>query len=707
MKARQPVRRSTRQTLPSDNRPGSPWLWHGLAVVLVVCLVAVAYANSLHGEFHLDDQNITADAALQMRDLSVDSLAKAAWHRRPVASLTFALNHYWGEHAVFGYHLVNVAIHAATALALYAFLLLLFRLPRVPKAVVDLRAPLALGAALLWAAHPVQTQAVTYIVQRMTSLAALFYLLALIGYLKGRATGGRGRILWWIGALGCGALALGSKEMAATLPFALLLIEWCLFDVDRRTARRALTAVGLLLIPIAVVAVFVVRDSTGASFWAQLTLHRSTIQLFTFTEHWLTEGRVIVHYLTLLVWPHPSRLTFDYAFPISRGLFDPPTTALSWLVILGAIAGGIFLRRRAPLAAFGLLWFFLQLAIESSVIPLDLVFEHRLYLPSMGMAVLATLAGLWMWNRWRADPRRYVPVVAAAVIVVLWTTWTIQRNRVWATELSLWTDTVAKAPSNPRAMSSLAVAYRDLGQLDRALTLLQEATRANPGFHHGFGQLGVALLDRGDLEPALEAFLRAHALDPKDAQDTYHLGVVYQKLGRPRDAERAYQETIRLKPEDAEAHNNLGAVYQETGRWDDALTEYQTAVRLDPDLPQAHYGMARVLAHHGREEDAIRAYQATIQHNPQHVDAHVALAGLYLTRGDKSQAADTFKAALRLAPDVPEGHYQLARLLDDLDRPADAVPHYRRFLDLATPAQAAARAWVEARIRVLDPPRSR
>lgn len=680
---------------------------HVAAIALVLAVVGIGYANSLHGEFHLDDQNITADATLHLRELSLASLTKAVSHGRPVARLTFALNYYWGEHRVLGYHVVNVAIHAATALALYTFLLLLFQLPRARDAVGTLRAPLALGATLLWAAHPVQTQAVTYIVQRMTSLAALFYLLALVAYLKGREAKGRVRVLWWFVALACGVLALGSKEMAATLPFALLLIEWCLFDADRRTVRRAMITTGLLAIPIIGVAVLAIHDQTGASFWKQLTTHRSTIQLFTVTEHLLTEGRVVVHYLTLLVWPHPSRLTFDYDFSVSRGLFDPPTTALSWLLIFGVIVCGIALRRRAPLAAFAVLWFFLQLAIESSLIPLDLVFEHRLYLPSVGPAILAALAGAWAWRRWADSRLRWVPVVAAALIVIVWTGWTIQRNRVWATEFDLWQDTVAKAPSNPRALSSLAVAYRDRGELDRAVTLLQEATRANPGFHHGFGQLGVALLDRGDLEPALEAFQRAHALDPADAQDTYHLGVVYQKLGRTEDAIQAYKDTIRLKPDDAEAHNNLGALYQEKGRWDDALTEYQTAARIDPTLPQAHYGMGRVFEHQGRPEDAIRAYQSAIQHNPQHVDAHVALAGLYLTRGDKTAAINTFEAALRLAPDVPEGHYQVGRLLDDVGRRGEALSHYRRFAELATPAQANARAWAQARIRAIEAAESR
>jgi tetratricopeptide (TPR) repeat protein len=610
--------------------------------VLVLAVVSIGYGNSLHGEFHLDDQNITADSTLHLRELSLASLTKAVWRGRPVANLTFALNYYWGEHRVLGYHVVNVAIHAATALALYGFLLLLFRLPRARETVGDLGAPMALGAALLWASHPVQTQAVTYIVQRMTSVAALFYLLALIAYLRGREAEGRARVFWWLGALGCGALALGSKEIAATLPFALGLIEWCLVATDRRAIRRAMIVAAALLIPITAVAVVAVHDRTGASFWTQLTTHRSTTQLFTVTEHLLTEGRVIMHYLTLLAWPHPSQLTFDYDFSVSRHWFDPPTTALSWLLILGAITGGFALRRRSPLASFAVLWFFLQLAIESSLIPIDLVFEHRLYLPSMGPAILAALAGAWAWRRWSDSRLRFLPAVAAAAIIIVWTGWTIQRNRVWATEFSLWTDTVAKAPSNPRALSSLAVAYRDLGELDRAVTLLEDATRTNPEFHHGFGQLGVALLDRGDLEPALAAFERAHALDPADAQDTYHLGVVYQKLGRTDDAERAYKDTIRLKPEDAEAHNNLGAIYQEQGRWDDALTEYQTAARLNPALPQAHYGMGRVLERQGRTDDAVRAYRAAIEQNPQHVDAHIALAGLYLTRGDKAAAIDTF-----------------------------------------------------------------
>jgi tetratricopeptide (TPR) repeat protein len=675
--------------------------WHVLALVLVLAVVGIGYANSLHGEFHFDDQNITDDSTLHLRELNLEALTKAVWHGRPVAMLTFAFNYYWGEHRVLGYHLVNIALHAATALALYVFLLLLFRLPRAPETVGELDAPLALGAVLLWASHPVQTQAVTYIVQRMTSLAALFYLLALIAYLRGRVSQGRARVLWWLGTLGLGVLALGSKENAATLPIALLLIEWCWFEISRRTAWRAIMVTGLLLVPALVVAVFVVQDQSGASFWTQLTTRRSTTQIFTLTEHLLTEGRVIVYYLTLLAWPSPSRLTLDYDFSISRGLFDPPTTALSWIFILGAIAGGFALRRRAPLAAFAVLWFFLQLAIESSIIPLDLVFEHRLYLPSMGLAILAALAGASALRRWQGNRLRYLPALAAAMLIITWTGWTIQRNRVWDTEYSLWTDTLAKAPSNPRAMSHLAVAYRNRGELDRAVTLLQGATSTNPGFHHGFGQLGVALLDRGDIEPALEAFQRAHALAPDDAQHVYHLGVVYQKLGRPDDAEQAYQDAIRLKPDDAEAHNNLGAVYQERGRWDDALVEYQTAARLDPALPQAHYGMGRVLEHQGKMEDAIRAYQAAIQHNPQHVDAHVALAGLYLTRADKTAAIDTFEAALRLAPDVPAGHYQVARLLDELGRHSEALAHYRRFMELAPPAQANARAWVEARIRAI------
>jgi tetratricopeptide (TPR) repeat protein len=680
---------------------------HGLAAVLILVLVAIGYGNSLDGSFHLDDQNVTADSALHLRELSPAALAGALWHGRPVASLTFALNYYWGEHRVSGYHLVNVAIHAATALALYAFLVLLFDLPRARERIGDLAAPLALGAGLLWAVHPAQTQAVTYVVQRMTSLAAVFYLLALIAYLRGRRAHGRSRVLWWVGTLGCGALAIGSKEIAATLPVALFLIEWCLCEPDPRTVKRATAVAGLLAIPILAVAALVVHDRVGGSFWSQLTAHRSVIQSFTLTEHFLTEGRVIIHYLTLMVWPHPSRLSIEYDFPLSRGWFDPPATAVSWLAIAGLIAAGLWLRRRAPLAAFGILWFFLQLAIESSVIPLDLVFEHRLYLPSMGLAILAASGSAWVWRRWPGRGERWIPAVVAGALVLVWTGWTIERNRAWKTEWSLWTDAVAKAPANPRALATLALAHRDRGELDRAVELLRAATRANPEYHHAYGQLGLALLDQGNLDGALAAFERAHALDPTDPQDTYHLGVIYQKLRRPQEAARAFNDTIRLRPDDAEAHNNLGALHQEAGRWDDALAEYAAAIRLDPTLPQAHYGMARVFAHQGRTEEAIREYRSTIQHNPRHVDAHVALAGLYLGRGEKAAAVDTFEAALRLAPDVPEGHYQVGRLLDELGRSPEALAHYRRYLELAPTSQANARAWVQDRVRTLDASTSR
>ena len=198
------TRRRPRHDPPPPRPAATSRPWRPAAVLLIVAFVAVGYANSLHGEFHLDDLTFKDDPALHLRALSVDALAGAVWHRRPVASLTFALNDYWGEHRVIGYHLVNVAIHAAAALALYALLVLVFHLPRAPDALRGVEHPAALIAALLWAMHPVQTQAVSYVVQRMTSLASLFYLLALIGYLKGRLSAAGQRAAWWTGAAGAG-----------------------------------------------------------------------------------------------------------------------------------------------------------------------------------------------------------------------------------------------------------------------------------------------------------------------------------------------------------------------------------------------------------------------------------------------------------------------------------------------------------------------
>ncbi len=692
---------------PTPIRPAPPRfasrsrLWHPIALLVIGALITIGYANSLDGEFHLDDLTFKDDPTLQLHELSPQSLAQAIWHRRPVASVTFALNYYWGRHQVFGYHVVNLAIHAACATALYALLVLIFHLPRAQPIFAGLEAPAALGATLLWAMHPVQTQAVTYVVQRMTSLAALFYVLALVAYLKGRLSHGRQRGLWWTGALGTGALALGSKEMAATLPLAVLLAEVCLVGgLDRPTLRVATRWIAILSVPIFVIGVFAAQHEAGGSFWAQLTAHRSTTQWFTATEHLLTEGRVVVYYLTLLLLPHSSRLTFDYAFPVSHGWLDPPTTLLSWIVILGIMAWAFFQIPRSPFLAFGVLWFFLNLAIESSVIPLDLVFEHRLYLPSMGLAIVAALAGARLQRR--TTLVRYVPILLGGLLVLIWTGWTIERNRVWATEFTLWSDTAAKAPGNPRALTLLGVAYTDRHEPDRAYEAFQTAIRANPDFHDAHANLGSALIGRGDLAGALEAFTRARTLEPKNAEDAYHRGLIYYKLGRLEEARREYETSLLLAPEDAKTHNNLGAVHQAAGRWEAARAEYETALRLDPGLAAASYGLGQVYQHVGRTDEAILAFREVIRANATHLDAHLALAGIYLGRDDKPAALEWFQAALRLAPTSPQGHFQVARLLDQLGRRSEALAAYRRFLDLATEDQAKTRAWVEERIRALE-----
>ena len=699
-------RHTRRRSPPQEPAPGLPSatsrLRHLTALLAIAVLIGIGYANSLHGEFHLDDLTFKDDVSLHLTDLSVESIGRAAWHRRPVASLTFALNYYWGGHRVVGYHAMNVAIHVAVAFALYWFLFLAFRAPRARPLFEGMEAHAALGATLLWAMHPVQTQAVTYIVQRMTSLASLFYLLALAAYLKGRTTEGARRWAWWAAALGATAAALGSKEIAATLPLAVVLIEVCLIGGGmRRGLGTGLAWAAALAVPIAGLAVLAAQHETGGSFWAQLTAHRSSTQWFTVEEHLLTEGRVIVHYLTLLLWPHPSRLTFDYSFSVSHGWLDPPATLVAWVAIAGVLGWAVTAGHRAPLAAFGILWFFLNLAIESSLIPLDLAFEHRLYLPSMGAAWLAAVAAATLVRRGGTRVRLRL-AVACLLLVGIWTVWTIERNRVWATEFSLWSDTAAKAPANPRALTLLGVAYTDRGEPDKAFEAYQAAIRANPDFHDAHANLGSALIGRGDLDGALAAFTRARALDPKNAQDAYHLGLIHQKLGQLDDARREYETSLRLAPDDAGTHNNLGAVHQAAGRWEAARAEYELARRLDPGLAQASYGLGQVHQHEGREEDAIRAFQEAIQANPTRLDAHLALAGIYLARGDKSAALEWFQVALRLAPTNPQGHAQVARLLDDLGRRGEALAAYRRFLDLTGDDQPAARDWVRARIRAIE-----
>jgi hypothetical protein len=477
-----------------------PWACLGLVSAAAV----LAYAPSFVVPFQFDDYaRIIDNAPLQEGQWS----AALFWlgTSRVLPSLTIIANYVAGGDHVFGYHLVNFVLHLIATGGVFVLAQLLCRAPRVRDSRIASR-PLVVAtvAALVMACHPLQTQAVTYIIQRAAVMSALFYVWAVVCYLRARlaqtgparqrATG------WMIGAGVLGAAALLSKENAVSLPLALLLTE--LVVVGRRPSRRAL-AVGavicgaLLLLPLAwKVATWPRPPGAQTSWltaaWTAILAQGTDPSDTTPYRYLLTQFMVLPAYLRMSLLPWG--LNVDHDMPVATGFTPPVVAGLLFLLILVGL--GVVAARRAPLVGYGLLWIFVALSVESSVLPIsDVMMEHRVYLamPGIGLLVGAAMAELSV--RLPRVARVAVLGIAAALIAL-----TFARNLVWQSPVSLWLDAAEKSPRKARVLVNYGVALHGAGQLEAAARQYCRAIALDPSLSLAEENLELALEQQGKLD---------------------------------------------------------------------------------------------------------------------------------------------------------------------------------------------------------------
>ena len=394
------IKRIPRPDKKKMTSPGEQTRWqslpvrHLVAAALIAGVALVAYSNTFSVPFHFDDwPNIVQNPVIQIKVLTFDRIGQLIRlvykdSIRIFSYFTLALNYYFGELNVFGYHLVNFIIHVASGIFLYWFLILTFQLPSLRGEYGSLSYKIALFASLIFIAHPIQTQSVTYIVQRMASMAGMFFLLSMVLYIKGRCSSGRARFFYFLGMILSYLLGVFTKENVAILPFFIALYEFYFFQNLGVTPKNK-------KILFALVAGLVILGAFGFALWGKryinVLIEGYQYRTFTMGERVLTQFRIVLYYLTLLIYPHPSRLNLDYDFPLSRTILDPPTTLLSMLIIAGLIGYSIWTAKKRPVISFCILWYFGNLVIESSIFPLEMVYEHRLYLPAVGPFLLFSL----------------------------------------------------------------------------------------------------------------------------------------------------------------------------------------------------------------------------------------------------------------------------------------------------------------------------
>jgi tetratricopeptide (TPR) repeat protein len=441
----------------------------------------------------------------------------------------------------------------------------------------------AFFTAFIWLVHPLQTQSVVYVVQRMNSLAAMFYLLSMLLYVRFRLNRGGYGNRWVIcGCVLSGLLAIGSKQISATLPIFILLYEWFFFQkLEFKWSRRHIFFLSGLVTLVILISFFYLGQNP-----IDRILSAYSYRDFTLTQRILTQFRVVVFYIGLLLWPQPSRLNLDHDFTLSYSLMNPVTTLISMMIIicLGGLA--ILIARKDPLVSFGIFWFFGNLVIESSVIGLELVFEHRNYLPSMFLILaMVSLVLRLVKPAWLAS-------VILCLIGALLIVWTFERNKVWGDELSLYRDSAEKSPAKARPHNNL----------------------------------GSILLRRNRLPEAIDEFRRALNLKQDYADAHYNLGNALVKQGNLTEGIYHYMETLRLRPRNVKALNNLAATLTLKKRYDEAILYLKEALGINPKDPDLHNNIAILFKRQGNLAEARHHFMKTLEISPNRESARLSLS---------------------------------------------------------------------------------
>ena len=665
----------------------NPWF----AMILIALTVLVIYSNVYDGPFVFDGK-LQIEDKMKIRDLNNYSSLKGFFSHRPLTAFSFALNYRMGKLEPFGYHLVNILIHTANGMLAYLLALCVFRRlfsfpPRSTAVKCDeqksvppaerLRTSstsnhiMALLAALIFVAHPIQTQSVTYIVQRYTSMSALFYLASVLFYIQARklqvapksqpqrinppqqnenkpATVFFRVFVCFFFFLFLGVLAILCKENAATLFGVILLVEYFLFDRTWAGWRKKLIWLLPITCLLAVVILYYFASTRGLRFGNLLEdvsiLTRETRSIDRFS-YLCTQFSVFVLYVRLLFFPVGQNI--DYMLPFKTGFFDG-FTPLAFLFVLFVFGLAFWNIRKRPGVSFGIFWFFITLSIESTIFPIsDAMFEHRLYLPMFGFSV-ALVYG--MFDLFRSRTAWAISILTAAILAL--SIGTYLRNRVWQDPLVLWSDVVSKSPHNHRAHYNLGNVMQRRGQLNEAQTHYEKALQLKSDFAVAHDNLGLVFMSKGRFSDALDHSGMAVRLKPGNATIQNNFGQLLLKQGNIKEAARHFSRAVRINPAYAKAQNNLGIALAQQQKLAEAKRHLSTAVRLDPNNSEIQNNLGQVFMLEGNYGKAASHFEAAIQLNPDFAQAQTNLGFMQLKQKKPDEAAQHFLKALKINPGI-------------------------------------------------------
>ncbi len=675
-----------------DETAGKGKIKH-LWIIAFLCIsVLLVYLPSLKGTWALDDSAIGQSA-------SVENILDLRLGYRKIAFISFLLNRWINPLDPVNYRVMNIIIHSVNSVLVYLIAFLTLRLPGWKEKYGDYSLPVALISSVVFALHPININAVAYIVQRMASLAAMFVLLSLLSYMFARvSTSGIKATVFYILTIIFMILGIFSKENAVmAIPLILLYDYVFLVRHGRdRFSKKLITGISIGLITFGTSAMILGFHKTISDVFGTFAKFNQPIQQHGWTavdvywtpvQHILTEFRVIGRYIFLVLMPVPKFLVFDWwGFSISNGLTDPMSTIVSMIIIAGVLSFSLFKIRKLPFLSFGILWYFIALSLESFIaVGSDLYFEHRNYLPVAGLFIGIT-AQIMTFFKEEVFKGKFVLSIVILLSVIL-SSLTFYRNLVWKDSITLWKDTVDKAPENLRAVIALGNAYLRLSDLSSARNYYENAVKVSASavrpemFHNASYSLGMLYLFEGDLEKAKKVI---DLMDEK-IEGSYAIGIIkgfYSSLEGDQDGAIEKYNNVLPKASSLDrviVYTLLGDAYRKKEFPEKALESYKTAVEIDPSFSAAYYGIGVANLSMRNPGEAISNFEKTLALDPNNVLALADMADILLIKKEPPEKIIPYaERAVSKNPPFYQPYLTMANILIVMGKEEDAEGFYRK-----------------------------
>jgi tetratricopeptide (TPR) repeat protein len=512
----------------------------------------------------------------------------------------------------------------------------------------------------------------------MASMAAMFYIMSIYFYSRGRIEHIQNNkvfkaILLYISALLSGILGVMTKQSAITFPFTFLLFEFCFIrSKDNKIFKNYI---------IIFLATLIIACGTFLFFNGNLLTSAMHGTKISSANYLINQFVVMVKYLRLTVVPMNQCADYGnvyYGFPLINSFWRFDVIGC-FLLLIGLFTLAVCFYKKNKVFSFGIFWFFLTLSIESSIIPIaDPMFEHRMYLPMLGMSMFLISSIFMIAPKIKTT---YLYSFIALLILFLGIL-SYSRNEIWKNDLTLWTDVAEISPHNARAWFNKGIALELVGRHGEAMRSYDKAIEIKPEYYEAWYNKGVGLALAGKYEEAMKSYDNAVVIQPEYYNAWNNKGYILNKLGKLKEAIQCYEKVIKIKPDMYEAWYNKGSTLALLGKHEEAIKCYDKAIEIKPEYYDAWYNKGNALEILGEHEEAVKCYDKVIEIKPEYYDAWYNKGVALALVGKNEEAIKCYDKVIEIKPEYYNAWNNKGNVLEKLGNLEEAIKYYDKALQI-------------------------